>query len=195
VDEAVRVSALAQFYVAEYTAMMDSVSVWKTLQYALWPILLGAWLLLGEFSTKMPKYMAIWGAALVLPLGYLAYQAAAIDALSGVLLIERDLRPLAAALVGTDQFWLHERVYRTSRPQSLLWNYAAWPPVLCFGLAFVALAYRRTTERLSWKDWLGFTLCLLFSVWVTLLTIDERQLHRQIDAVVAKSSLPTKKTG
>jgi hypothetical protein len=186
VDESIRVSALAQFYVAEYTAMMDSVSVWKNLQYALWPIVLGAWLLLGEFSTKMPKYLAAWAAALVLPLGYLAYQAAAIDALSGVLLIERDLRPLAAALVGTDQFWLHERIYRASRPNWLLWNYAPWPPILCFALVFVVLAYRRTTERLSWKDWLSLAVCLALSVWVTLLTIDERRLHREIDAVVQR---------
>ena len=186
-DESIRVSALVQFYVAEYTSMMDSVSVWKNLQYALWPILFGAWLLLGELKTKVPKFPATWAMALVLPLGYLAYQAAAIDALSSVLFIERDLRPLAAALVGTDQFWLHERMYRLSRPHSLLGNYAAWPPFLCFGLALAALVYRCTKGRLSWKDWLGLALCLFFSAWVTLLTIDERRLHEEIDKVVMKS--------
>ena len=184
-DESIRVAALAQFYVAEYAAMMDSVSVWKTLQYALWPILLGAWLLLWELSRRMPKYFTAWAGALVLPLGYLAYQAAAIDALNGVLFIERDLRPLAAALVGTDQFWLHERMYRASRPEALLWNYAAWPPVFCFVLALAVLVYRRrTTGRFLLRDLGGFALCLALSGWVTSLTIDERRLHRQIDAAV-----------
>jgi hypothetical protein len=93
-DESTRISALAEFHAAEYAAMMNSVSIWKTLQYALWPILLGFWLLLGQFADKLLDYVVPWAMALVLPIGYLAYQAAAIDALHGVLLIERDVRPL-----------------------------------------------------------------------------------------------------
>lgn len=183
-DESTRISALAQFHAAEYAAMMNSVSIWKTLQYALWPILLGFWLLLGQFSNKLLDYVVPWALAVVLPIGYLAYQAAAIDALHGVLLIERDVRPLAAGLVGTDRFWLHERVYRKTRSRWLLRVYAAWPPLFCFALAICALVYRAKNGGLLWQDWVGFAICAGMSLFVTFLTREERKLHEQIDAVV-----------
>jgi len=99
---------LAQFYTAEYSAIMSRISTWSTLQYALFPILLAAFAILSKMDNVSVNFR-LWIAVVVLLVGYLAYQGTMLNALQNVLMIERYLRPLASRLVGTDQFWIHER--------------------------------------------------------------------------------------
>lgn len=182
-------AALTELHIAEYTAMMNSVAIWKTLQYALFPILFGAWLLLGQIFEKLPAWFAAWLAVLVLPIGYLAYENAAIDALHGVLLIERDIRPLEERLVQTDRFWLHEREYRKSQTLGMKMAYGPWPPILCVCVAIGMLIYRRHVEdSLSQGDWVGFAVCILFTLWVGALTLEEKRLQGEIGIAASRKT-------
>lgn len=82
-----RVAALVQFHAAEYASERNSVDVWKTLQYALVPIALGSWALLVQIRSQINEDVFWWACAGIVPLSYIAYQKAMVDALTGVLLI------------------------------------------------------------------------------------------------------------
>src|SRR4051812_43988971 len=78
-----RAGVLAQFHAAEYASERNSVDVWKTLQYALIPIIFVAWSLLLQIRESMPPVLFWWAFAAVLPICYVAYQKAMVDALTG----------------------------------------------------------------------------------------------------------------
>jgi len=175
-------SALVQFYSVEYSAMMSAVSLWKNLQYGLWPIVLWAYYLLEQLTGIVPPNILVWLMAAVLPVGYIAFQSAMLDALSSVLYIEKNLRPLAAEIAGTQSFWLHERSYRRSRPSNLAYG-RYWPPAIALTSPVVAFVYR-CFHSIGWIDGLGFLTILCIAGYVYYLTVKGKHLDVQIDAAV-----------
>jgi len=182
-------AALAQFHAAEYASERNSVDVWKTLQYALVPIMFGSWLLLAQVQKTLPKTVFDWACALVLPLCYVAYQKAMVDALTGVLLIEERVRPLATKLAGTDKFWFHEPTFRKDVPTDLAYAWF-WPPLLSFASPLVMAAYRiATSSRFSWQDALGYVICSTIAYGVGALSKQGLALNKQIDRAIRQNRL------
>jgi hypothetical protein len=143
---------LAQFHAAEYASERNSVDVWKTLQYALVPIVFVAWSLLLQVRPALPPVLFWWSLAAVLPVSYVAYQKAMVDALTGVLLIEEHVRPLAIELAASDKFWFHEPVYRRNvKPDSAYGWF--WPPLLSFASPLAVLAYRVLVDSSFAPGW------------------------------------------
>jgi hypothetical protein len=181
---------LAQFHAAEYASERNSVDVWKTLQYALVPITFVAWSLLTQIRASLPPVVFWWACAAVLPLCYIAYQKAMVDALTGVLLIEERVRPLAIQLAGTDEFWFHEPIYRRDvKPDAPYGWY--WPPLLSFASPLAVLAYRAFIDHCfsnshwwqhlaGYGDLAGYGVCCLAAWLVGDLSKQGRSLNRQI---------------
>ena len=121
-------AVLAQYHVAEYSLIMGRVSSWESLQYAAWPILLAALALLAQMEDIAGNYR--WWAALISTLViYVAYQGTMVNMLYYVLVVERDLRPLAGQIVGHERFWIHERIRKTDFPPNPAWS-TKWPVII-----------------------------------------------------------------
>ena len=189
-DDDTHAGVLAQFHAAEYASERNSVDVWKTLQYALVPIMFVAWSLLAEIRGTIPDVLFWWASAAVLPISYVAYQKAMVDALTGVLSIEEHVRPRAIMLAGTDEFWFHEPVYRKQvKPDAAYGWY--WPPLLSFVSPLAVLTYRAVSaEAFANSYWwrypagvgeiAGFVLCVCAAVFVGHLSKQGLALNRQI---------------
>jgi hypothetical protein len=175
---------LAQFYVAEYSALMGRVTMWTTLQYSLWPIVLWVIYLLIQLYNRVPSPWLAWIAAAIVPIGYIAFQSAMVDALNSVLLIESRLRPLAAKLVDTQLFWLHERVHRmTKLDNPAFWKY--WPPVVSFGWGIVTFGLVVFLDKgVSDLDWIGLGINAALGVAVAFLTRRGSRLEDEINKSV-----------
>lgn len=183
-------AALAQFHAAEYASERNSVDVWKTLQYALVPIMFGSWYLLSQFRGVLPLGVFRWACAAVLPLCYVAYQKAMVDALTGILLIEEHVRPRAIQLAGTDEFWFHEPVYRKQVPADAAYGWF-WPPILSFAAPMAMLAYRVSVDHSfspahPWPDALGYVVCLSIAWFVGGLSKKGLALNRQVDQQIRR---------
>ena len=112
-----RNAILAQYHAAEYSLIMGRVSSWESLQYAAWPILLAALALLAQVQ-DMPVNYRWWAAIISTLVVYVTYQGTMVNMLYYVLVIERDLRPLASELVGHEHFWIHERIRNDNFPSN-----------------------------------------------------------------------------
>jgi hypothetical protein len=178
---------LAQFYTAEYSAIMARISTWASLQYALFPILLAAFAILSKMD-KWPANLRLWAAIGVLFSGYLAYQGTMLDELQNVLLIERYLRPLASRLVGTDQFWIHERFYRQSYPVNIFY-WKCWPPLICLSAFAGVMWYIRSHNGFGRKDYALAAGALVAWVGVLVLTAEGSRLETQIIEACKRSNL------
>lgn len=181
---------LAQFHAAEYASERNSVDVWKTLQYALVPIVFVAWSLLAQLRGTLPSVVLWWACGAVLPLCYVAYQKAMVDALTGLVLIEEHVRPRAIALAGTDEFWFHEPVYRKKVKPDAAYGWF-WPPLLSFASPLAVLAWRVVMDHsFSKADWwrhldgagdlIGYAACCLVAWFVGHLSKQGLALNRQI---------------
>jgi hypothetical protein len=178
---------LAQFYTAEYTAIMARISTWASLQYALFPILLAGFAILSKMD-NWPVNLRLWTAIGLLFAGYLAYQGTMLDELQNVLLIERYLRPLASRVVGTDQFWIHERFYRQNYPANIFyWKY--WPPLICLSALAGVIWYIRSRHGLGRKDYALAAIALLAWMGVLTLTVGGSRLEAQIVEACTRSNL------
>jgi hypothetical protein len=175
-----RLRALTQFYSIEYTAIMNRVALWINLQYALWPIVLVSLGLLAQFRNAAPPHILTWVAAAVLPVAFLAYLSAMLDGLQYVLFIERVLRPSAARLVDTAEFWIWERAYRRTRPYNLAYG-QFWPVVFCILSVSGGTFYRYGMG--DWFDFSGDVIVSLLIVGVSWLCILARRLNLEISAV------------
>jgi hypothetical protein len=189
-DDIERRSALAQFHVAEYAVMMARVQLWINLQYALWPIVFGVWFLLAQLNDVVTTSIIPWLMAATLPVGYVAYQNAMIDALKCVLLVEARLRPLATELAGTSQFWLHERERR--RKQENIGYGKFWPPLVSFASPVAVLAYLISQRHsFGWIDIAGFLGSWGIAAVVLQLTFIGKQLDDDIGGATRRTSPPS----
>ena len=169
---------LAQFYTAEYSAIMTRISAWASLQYAFFPILVAACAMLTKLDNVRAN-LRWWAATGVLLVGYLAYQGTMLDTLQKVLFIERYLRPLASRLVSTDRFWIHECIYRETQVANIFyWKY--WPPIICLSAVIVVTVYIKFRHGLGGWDYTFFVGALLLSAGVLALTVDGARLEERI---------------
>jgi hypothetical protein len=169
---------LAQFHSAEYAVFMGRVSSWESLQYAAWPILIGALALVAQME-HIPVNYRWWTALISTLLVYVAYQGTMVNMLYSVLLIERDLRPLAGKLIGTENFWIYERIRKRNFPSNPAWS-LLWPIVISFSaIAAVTwgLAY---AYDFHWQDYLCFVAAIFLGVFVVVLTRNAKKLKKEI---------------
>ena len=185
-----RAAILAQFHAAEYSAIMARISAWAQLQYAAWPIVIGALTILVQMKSLEEKYR--WWLALLVTLAvYVAYQGTMVGMLAYVLLIERHVRPRAETLVKTDEFWLHERVWRKNLPSNPAWS-PLLPPILSF-LSIVAVTaivvHDYGWRSMDWKD--GGALLTSLVLWAILfrLTRNGSDLSDAITETCAQSKI------
>jgi hypothetical protein len=185
-----RAAILAQFHAAEYSVIMARISAWTQLQYAAWPILIGAFALLAQMGNISPKYR--WWAGLITTLAvYVAYQSTMVGMLTYVLLIEEYVRPRAAVIVGTDEFWLHERVWRKKLPANPAWS-PWWPPVISFlviALVPAGLVYYFGLHAMDWRDLAALLVALLLGVFVMHLTRSGMRLSNEITKICNQSPI------
>ena len=132
----------------------------------------------------------------MVPVCYIAYQKAMVDALTGVLLIETYVRPRAIELAGTDEFWFHEAVYRRDVKLDVAYGWY-WPPLLSFASPLAGLAYRvATAHPFASRDWwqhlagygdlVGYGLCCVAAWQVGELSKQGLALNRKINAQIRK---------
>lgn len=168
----------AQFHAAEYSVLMSRVSKWETLQYATWPILIVVITFLAQMENLPPNYR--WWAALISTwIVYVAYQGIMLNMLHSVLVIERDLRPIASQLVKSDNFWIYERTRQKDFPANPAWS-PWWPVVISFSstaLIAVGIVYKYDFHLL---DGLGVVTALFLAVLAGLLTRSAEQLKKAI---------------
>ncbi|MBV8202369.1 MAG: hypothetical protein JOZ15_17265 [Acidobacteria bacterium] len=173
---------------------MARISAWAQLQYAAWPILIGAFALLAQMGNISPKYRW-WGALLTTLAVYVAYQSTMVGMLSYVLLIEEYVRPRAAKIVETEEFWLHERVWRKKLPPNPAWS-PWWPPVISF-LAIVlvtgGLVYYFGLHAMDWLDLAAVLIALVLGVFVALLSRNGMLLSDEITTICNQSPIEIRK--
>jgi hypothetical protein len=192
---------LAQYHAAEYSLIMGRVSSWESLQYAAWPILLAALALLAQMEDLDGNYRW-WAALLSTLLVYVAYQGTMVNMLYYVLLIERDLRPIAGQLVGNENFWIHERIRKKDFPTNPAWS-TKWPVIissLVVGIVAVGLVYEYGAH---WYDGACLVVSLVLLYMVAQLTKNGERLKEQLQkactpevklvsrAAVAEAHAPT----
>ncbi len=189
--ESTQAGILAQYHAAEYASERNSVDVWKTLQYAMIPIIFVSWSLLVQIRGAINSVFFCWACAVVVPLCFLAYQRAMVDALTGVLLIEEHVRPLAVKLAGSDKFWFHEPIYRKEVKPDFAYGWI-WPPLSSFVSAFAGLVYQAVEAHSFNGDWwcrlvaygdiVGYIVCCFLAWQVGKLSKEGLALNRKIDA-------------
>jgi hypothetical protein len=169
---------------AEYQVMMGRVTNWTVLQYALWPIVIGFYAIIMDHASDIPPALLPWLLAAVLPVAYLAYQSAMIDALGYVLLVEGRLRPQVARIIGREDFWTYESVHRRTRgPNPAYWY--GWPPLLSFASVLAGLFYAvRDPSHPWWSPAVGFAVTSTAATVVLRLTLRGRDLDRSVNLAV-----------
>ncbi len=169
---------LAQFYAAEYAALMGRVSSWESLQYAAWPIALAAVAFIFQLQGISWSYR--WWAALIgFLLVYVAYQGTMVNMLYSVLVIEHDLRPRAGKLLGDENFWVYERIREKTFPANPAWS-MLWPVVISIAAIAVitgSMAYR---YGLHWQDYICLLAAVLLGIFVTILTRNAIRVKKDI---------------
>jgi hypothetical protein len=169
---------LAQYHAAEYSLIMGRVSSWESLQYAAWPILLAALALLAQMEHVDVNFR--WWAAIISTLiVYVAYQGTMVNMLYYVLLIERDLRPLAGQLVGNENFWIHERIRKKDFPSNPAWS-TKWPVIISFLVVVLVTAWIVYAYGAHWYDGVCLIVCLVLLYMVAQLTKNGQRLKKQI---------------
>lgn len=169
---------LAQFYTAEYSVFMGRVSSWETLQYAAWPILIGALTLLAQMG-NIPVNYRWWTAVIVTLIVYVAYQGTMVNMLYSVLLVERDLRPLASLLVDTENFWVYERIREKTFPSNPAWS-PVWPVVISFSAIVLVSGGLLYKYGPHWQDGAFFVVAIGLAAMVARWTLDGKRLKEQI---------------
>lgn len=188
-EEEASKAILAQYHAAEYSALMGRVSSWESLQYAAWPILIAALALIAQMENIDESYR--WWAALISTLlVYVAYQGSMVNMLYYVLLVERDLRPLAGWLVGSQNFWVHERIRHKGFPPNPAWS-TKWPVVISF-LVIALVAVGIVCEYgAHWQDAACLVAALVLGYMVARLTKYSERLKKQIKAACTPEVMAT----
>lgn len=171
---------LAQYHAAEYSLIMGRVSSWESLQYAAWPILLAALALLAQMEDIEGNYR--WWAALLSTLVvYVAYQGTMVNMLYYVLLIERDLRPLAGQLVSSENFWIHERIRNRKNdfPSNPGWA-TKWPVIISSSAIALVTVGLVIEYGAHWYDGACLIVSLFLLKMVARLTKNGERLKEEI---------------
>src|SRR5438105_638306 len=101
---------LCQVHLAEYNALTTRLTYAITLQFAVWPIVIGLWGVVAVLAGKVPEPILMWGGVAFSQVCALAWYSLAIETNRVARYIEHDLRPRVKRLVGEDSaFWLWEQ--------------------------------------------------------------------------------------
>lgn len=177
-DQEASNAILAQYHSAEYSLIMGRVSSWESLQYAAWPILLAALALLAQVEDIDGNYR--WWAALISTLiVYVTYQGTMVNMLYYVLVIERDLRPLAGRLAGNENFWIHERIRKKDFPSNPAWS-TKWPVTISSLVIATVTAWVVFKYGAHWYDGACLITCIALLYMVARLTKNGERLQEQI---------------
>jgi hypothetical protein len=169
---------LAQYHAAEYSVLMGRVSSWENLQYAAWPILLAALALLAQMEDIGANYR--WWAALIsFLLVYVAYQGTMVNMLFYVLVVERDLRPIAGQFIDHENFWVHERIRKEKFPSNPAWA-MKWPVLISIAVIVGFAAGVVYVYGAHWYDGACLLLSLTLLYFVVRLTKNGERLKEQI---------------
>lgn len=164
-------TSLIQLHVAEYQALTMRNTYWITMQYFLWPILIGLIGLINQLHNPFDPTLRIWGFAVVGQIVVVAYYAATLEQYSNVHYIETKLKPSISALVGADSFWGYERYLKASRPFAP-WLWEIWPLLLPLGCIAYPIAERwRLLFPLAWGNrghWVAAAIDCLLGVFATM---------------------------
>jgi hypothetical protein len=177
-SEEAKKAILAQFHAAEYAVFMGRVSSWESLQYAAWPILIAALALLAQMDHIPVKYRW-WGALISTLLVYVAYQGTMVNMLYSVLIVERDLRPLAGELIGTENFWIYERIRERTFPSNPAWA-MGWPTVICFLVIALVTGGLIYVYGFHWQDGACLAGSVILGVFVAILTQNAKRIKEKI---------------
>ncbi len=116
-----------QVHLAEYNALTTRATYWLTLQFAIWPIIMGLWGLLALLWGKLPDSVLLWGGAFLSQAFGLMWYGVTIEIYRAARYIERDLRPRVETAIGDHlRFWTYEHRNREDRGEllPLVWE---WP--------------------------------------------------------------------
>jgi hypothetical protein len=139
---------LIQLHASEYSAMVTRISRFMSLQFVIWPVLIGVLIFIAkEYSKRqLPADLTAWGSVFAIQFATQNYNFALYEVYNHVRYIERVLRPRVVALLGTDAVWEYERyLHKTGKAHS------AWigdiGPAIGSLVAILLSAYWR------WDDW------------------------------------------
>jgi hypothetical protein len=146
-------ATLIQLHIAEYQALTMRNTYWITMQYFLWPILIGLIGLVTQLHNPFDPALRIWGIAIVIEVVVVAYYAATLEQYSNVRYIETELKPSISVLVGPESFWGYEPYLKASRPFPA-WLWEMWPLLLLFGCIVFPIGKRWSfLFLLTWGNW------------------------------------------
>ena len=186
-------SILAQYHAAEYSVLMGRVSSWESLQYAAWPILLAALALLAQMEDIDANYR--WWAALISFLVvYVAYQSTMVNMLFYVLVVERDLRPIAGQFIGHENFWVHERARKNKFPSNPAWA-MKWPILISIAVIVGFAAGVVWAYGVHWYDGACLILSLALLYFIVRITKNGERLKGQIRAACRPEVEHASRTG
>lgn len=167
-------------HLAEYNALTTRVTYWLTLQFAVWPIMMGLGALLALLWGKLPNTVVLWGGALLAQMFGVMWYAVTIELYRAVRYIEQDLRPLVEAAIGNrSRFWNYERRNHEDRGEFLpfIWEW----PVALGGLIIVGWISIRRPLPWGMGDYIAFASNALLSLGMVVAAINARKIRRQID--------------
>jgi len=160
--------ALIQVHTSEYSAMVTRISRFVSLQFVIWPVLIGALTFIWTENSKghIPSVLAAWGSVLAVQFASQNYNFALYEVYNHVRYIEQVLRRRVVTLLHTDAVWKYERyLNKTGKAHS------AW--IGDIGPAIGSLAALLLSAYWRWGDWevsdfWGFALNGVFLIQVSL---------------------------
>jgi hypothetical protein len=120
--------SLLQISLAEYTALINRITYWITLQFFVWPIFLAYFAIAAQVwaAHLLPAAVLNWGGVLVAEVTVIHWYHAAAEMYGNAKYLETVLCPCLQRLVPGQKFWGWERFRHSSEGRGPTWN-ELWP--------------------------------------------------------------------
>lgn len=159
---------LAQAHIAEYQGVTTRISRFMSVQFVVWPILVGVLSLITTTYKEgfLGPILFAWGSVAIAQVAVQTYNFALYEVYNHVRYVEIVLRPKLATIVGTDSFWGYERYLKNTGKANNPLLGDLGPTVM----SVVALILVALWRRDSWEAWdfLGLAVNGLFLVGTSL---------------------------
>lgn len=173
-------SGLLQLHLAEYNALTTRVTYWLTLQFTVWPIVIGFWGLLALLwaSGKVPEVPLLWGGAFISQAFGLMWSGVTIEIYRAARYVEQDLKHMIEGAIGEGAaFWQYEQRNQEDRGELLpfVWEW----PIAVGGLVIVGWV---AVRRLPWGagDYFAFSLNAALALGLVAAAIAGGRIRREI---------------
>ncbi len=160
--------ALIQVHSSEYSAMVTRINRFMSLQFVVWPVLIGALTFIWTEHSKgnLPAVLVAWGSVFAVQFASQNYNFALYEVYNHVRYIEQVLRPRVVALLHTDAVWEYERYLNRTGKAHSAWIGDVAPAVGSLATLLLSAYWR-------WNDWevsdfWGFALNGLLLIQVSL---------------------------